>query len=102
MDKLEPRVLAGNAGRNEVSGLTTTGIPPHVLIANEMVKVRSEMEDMKTDIMSRIEDLPEKVRDTLLENFSVRGVLPITVSTVNSMISDLKETYKSISMISMQ
>lgn len=91
MDRLSSKVLSGN-GRNEISGLTATGIPPHVLIANEMVKLQAEMEAIRIEVMGKIDEMPEKVKATLLENFTVHGVVPITQNQVTSMISNLQET----------
>ena len=72
--------------------LTTTGIPPHILLANEIAKVDDKLENMKLTLMARLEALPEQLKDVMLENFQINGVLPITHSQVVSMISNLEST----------
>ena len=91
INRLAPLVFTGT-GRNPVTLLTATGIPPHILLANEIAKVNDKVENMKETLMSRLDSLPAELKVVMLENFQVNGVLPISHSQVVSMISNLEQT----------
>jgi hypothetical protein len=91
IEKLQNRILLGN-GRNSSSGMTATGIPPHIILANEVAKVREEVSLIKIDLMNKLDALPEKVKTAMLENFSINGVVPITTSEVHRLVSELQVT----------
>jgi hypothetical protein len=91
IDRLSPLVLTGT-GRNSVSMLTATGIPPHILLANEIAKVDQKIDDMKVALMSKLEALPDELKNTMLENFQINGVVPITHNQVVAMMSELQQT----------
>ena len=91
INRLVPWVLTGS-GRNSTSLLTATGIPPHILLANEIAKVDEKLESVKATLIARLETLPEQLKAVMLENFQINGVLPITHSQVVSMISNLENT----------
>ena len=91
LDRLASQVLAGN-GRNSTSLLTATGIPPHILLANELAKVERKLEALRLDLMERLNQLPDEIKTVMLQNFQVNGALPITHSQVVTMISNLEQT----------
>jgi len=91
IERLSTLILVGT-GRHPISLLTATGIPPHILLANEIAKVESKLESMKIDLMTRLDALPEELKTIMLENFQINGVLPITHGQVVSMISNLEQT----------
>jgi len=93
IDRLSPILLSGS-GRNAVSLLNATGIPPHILLANEIAKVDRKVESMRMDLIARLDALPEELKASMLENFQVNGVVPITHTQVVAMISDLRHTLK--------
>lgn len=73
LDRVASKVLTGN-GRNTESGLCATGIPPHILLANEIVKVRHDMNSMKSEIFTKLNDLPNELKATMLQNFNIAGL----------------------------
>ena len=87
--KLKDRVLAG-CGRNPISKMVASGIPPHILLANEIVKLKEEIAYLKFELLKRLETLPEEIKKSMLENFKIDGTVPITHSQVESMMLDLK------------
>ena len=91
INRLEPLVLSGS-GRNTVSLLTATGIPPHIILANEIAKVDGKLEHMKVSLMARLDSLPEELKAMMLENFQINGILPITHTQVVSMIANLERS----------
>ncbi len=92
LDSWKGHVLLGN-GRNDVSNLTATGIPPHVLLANEMVKTRRDLNDFKTIVIERFERIPEEVKQVMLDNFRIDGIVPLTPSQIHSMFSDMEARF---------
>lgn len=92
MVALTPKVYCGN-GKNPITHMTATGTPPHIPLANELVATRggNEMSEMRTAILQRLEEVPDRVEAVLLENFQVEGKLPITVAQVQTMTAEMQE-----------
>lgn len=88
----KPHVLTGN-GHNNASKLSATGIPPHVLLANELVKTKKELSEFRALILDKIEKLPEEVKIVMLDNFRIDGVVPLTPGQIHSMFSDLESRF---------
>ena len=88
---LAPKVYAGT-GKHPVTNLTATGIPPHILLANELVALKAEMAELKEALIHKMEDIPEKVKLTMLENFRVDGTVPITMTQVEGMMQAMQAT----------
>jgi len=91
VERLSTLVLVGT-GRHPLSLLTATGIPPHILLANEIAKVDNKLENMKIGLMARLDMLPVELKNIMVENFQINGVLPITHGQVVTMISNLEQT----------
>ena len=93
--RLKSMVGAG-CNRNPVSKMTATGIPPHLVIANRIVDLQKDMESMKDQIISKLEQLPAALKQSMLENFQIDGTVPITRHEMHEMmktsIDDLKNT----------
>lgn len=87
---LSEKVFTGN-GKNPVTLMTATGIPPHLLLAKELATTRGEIEKMRETIIQKLQEVPEQVKACMLENFQVDGTVPITVSQVQTMMSDMQE-----------
>ena len=47
---------------------------------------------MKEEMMTKLELLPDKVKDTMLTNFQVNGAFPTTSDQVQNMLSEFKTT----------
>jgi hypothetical protein len=91
VDRLSTSVFCGT-GRNPITLLTATGIPPHILLANEIAKVEGRLDTLQTDLMEKLNNLPQELKLVMLHNFQVNGALPITHSQVVDMISNLERT----------
>lgn len=93
--QLKDMIDAG-CNRNPTSKLTATGVPPHLILANSIVDLRHDMGNMKEEIISKLEQLPEALKHTMLENFQIEGTVPITRHEMQDMmkssIDDLKRT----------
>ena len=83
---------------NPVSKLTATGVPPHLIVANSVAglpeELREEMGVMKDTVVTKLVQLPEALKHTMLDNFQVEGTVPITRQEMQDMmrstIGDLK------------
>jgi hypothetical protein len=51
MNRLKDKILSG-CGRNDKSKMFATGIPPHILLANELIKLESKLENLKTEVIT--------------------------------------------------
>ena len=90
MVKLKDKVLTG-CGDNDVSGMHATGVPPHVIIAGELAAVKDELAAVKSFVGKQFAELPEKLKASILLNFTVEGVAPITARDVELMLTTLEQ-----------
>ena len=74
--------------------MTATGIPPHILLANEIAKIRGDMEEQKITIIEKLEELPKKIKDMMLENFQVNGTIPITQEQVTNLFNQFSRNIR--------
>jgi hypothetical protein len=93
--RLKDKVGAG-CNRNPISKMTATGVPPHLVLANSIVDLQKDLAVLKVDIVSKLEQLPEALKQSMLENFQIEGTVPITRHEMQEMmrlsIDDLKKT----------
>jgi integrase len=93
--RLKDKVGAG-CNRNPVSKMTATGVPPHLVLANSIVQLQQDMGVMRECIIAKLEQLPEALKQSMLENFQIEGTVPITRHEMQEMmrssIDDLKRT----------
>ncbi len=80
----------------ESSNLIATGIPPHILLANEIKSINFQLTSKQDKILEKLDLLPESIKSTILDNFSVDGAIPITHDQVLSMLTDMKHELKDI------
>jgi hypothetical protein len=91
LDKLAPFVEAG-CNRNPKSKMCATGVPPHLVIANSIMGIQKELDEMRIDVIEKMEKLPEALKQCMLQNFQVDGIVPITHVQVVDMMTDLKRS----------
>lgn len=82
-------------GRNPVSGLLATGVPPHILLANEIIKIHAELSFVRSTLLTKLEELPEEILRSILQNFNVNGTVSITRDEVVSLLSEFQNSLKS-------
>jgi hypothetical protein len=83
---LRPHVVTG-CTRSLATGMEATGIPPHLVIANELTAVVSSTRQLEEAVMSRCDALPGQVKEVLLDNFSIHGALPLTQDFMREMMN---------------
>lgn len=74
---LAPKVLTG-IGNNSVSGLTATGVPIHIILANRIVTLEDKIDDLLPRMEGKLSNLPNEVKAVLLNNFAINGAYPLT------------------------
>jgi hypothetical protein len=74
---LKDKVGAG-CNRNEISKMTATGVPPHLIIGNTVVGLQNEMKEMKVQVLQKLDQLPQSLKEAMLTNFQVNGAVPLT------------------------
>jgi hypothetical protein len=86
LDSLRPHVLSG-CYRSALTGLTATGIPPHLAMSNELTAVMRETEAMKLQLLSQYASLPSEVVTVLLNKFTIQGAIPVTLDDLKSLLA---------------
>ena len=89
LDRLKAHLHTGNF-RNEVTGMRATGIPTHLMLDVGIRELQVEVGTLKAAIETAAERTPEKVKDCILQNMQIDGVVPLTRDDVNMLVSDLK------------
>jgi hypothetical protein len=84
---LKPHVLTG-CGFCPVTGLTATGIPPHLAITNELTKAMQQTGLMKEALLTKCAELPSEMVTVLLSKFSINGALPVTLDDLKSLLKE--------------
>ena len=69
-----------------ISKMEATGVPPHIVLANQLTGVHTELAAIKETLLVRLAELPEELKKTLLENFRIDGVVPLTHSEMQLVI----------------
>ena len=85
MAVLKPHVVAGTT-RSAATGLEATGIPPHLVMVNELTAVIAQTQQLKEALMLRCDGLPAEVTDVLLSKFSINGAIPLTADNMKEML----------------
>ena len=85
MAALVPHVVVGST-RSPATGLEATGIPTHLIMANEVTAVVNHIRQLKDALMQRCEGLPTEVTDVLLSKFSINGAIPLTADNMKEML----------------
>ena len=89
-------MVGAGCNRNPVSKMTATGVPPHLVLAHSIVGLQEDIGLIKESIVAKLEQLPEALKQAMLQNFQIEGTVPITRHAMQEMmrlsISDLKTT----------
>lgn len=83
------RVHTG-VGHNPVSGLTATGIPPHIVLANEVCGLKAEVGHLREELIKRLEHMPESISSHMREQFTIEGAVQVTRSDVQLLMAEME------------
>ncbi|MGH2639759.1 MAG: hypothetical protein ACRDF4_10870 [Rhabdochlamydiaceae bacterium] len=80
-----------------VTGLQATGIPPQIVMANDLLQVAANTQLLKEEVLSKYAELPAQVTNMLLSKLSINGAIPVTLddmkTLINSAVAELKTQY---------
>jgi hypothetical protein len=91
LERLQDKVGAG-CNRNPVSTMTATGVPPHLVLANQIVDMQKGMDVIRGEVISKLDGLPEALKRSMLQNFNINGTVPITHLQVVEMMEKLQSS----------
>ena len=89
LERLQDKVSAG-CNRNPISKMFATGVPPHLVLANRMADMQKGMDSIRLEVISKLEALPEALKQSMLQNFQIDGTVPITHLQVVDMMESLR------------
>ena len=87
---LESRIFTGY-GKCQITDMTASGIPPHILVGKEVSNLNQTVQDMSSALLREIRSLPAGVGNEILENFQVEGVVPLTASRLTTLLAGMEE-----------
>ena len=101
MQYFKEKVLLGQA-RCEKTNMVATGIPDHLAIVQEVNDLKTEVrclkeiiskntEDICNKILERLDQQPTILKQTIMDNFNVEGVVPITFRDIETMLNEREE-----------
>jgi hypothetical protein len=92
-DVFSCRVMAG-VGVCKQTAMRATGVPPHLDIVLEVEHLKQSMADLhrsckedSSTVMAAIGRVPDAVKQCILDNFQVDGVVPITAADLNGALT---------------
>jgi hypothetical protein len=85
MAALKQHVLTG-CSRCPSTGMIATGIPPHLVMTNELTAVVNRTEQLKQAMLARCDELPAEVTNVMLSKFSINGAIPVTMDNMRDML----------------
>lgn len=92
LNTLRTKVFAG-VNINTTTKLAATGIPPHIIIANQVVDLRTQMNEKFDGIGDRLNRLPEDLRECMTRHFQIQGAFPITYRDVETLMQSFFTRY---------
>ena len=77
------------AGRNHcpLTGMQATGIPPHLVMSNELTDVARQTELMKEALLDKCKELPAELASVMFSRFSINGAIPVTIDDIKSLLN---------------
>ena len=78
------------AGRSHcpLTGMSVTGIPPHLVLSNELVDVAKQTEVLKDALLETCSQLPSELVTVILKRFSINGAIPVTLDDFKALLSN--------------
>ena len=67
--------------------MLATGIPPHLVLSNDMTDMAKQTVQLKDEILSKCKELPAELVSVLMNRFSINGALPVTLDDMQRMLN---------------
>jgi hypothetical protein len=88
--------VGAGCNRNHVSKMTATGDPPHLVLASSIVQLQQDMGVMREGKIAKLEQLPEALKQSMLENFQIEGTVPSTRHEMQDLKKTIENSLQSI------
>jgi len=75
--------------------MLATGIPPHLILSNELIDVAKQTEQLKAELIKQCAQLPNQLTTTMLAKFTIHGALPVTADDLRDMMGQLSAQLRS-------
>ena len=88
------------AGRNRcpLTGMQATGIPPHLVMSNELTDVARQTEITREALLNKCKELPAELASVMLSRFSINGAIPVTIDDIkvllNSAVNQMRSEWR--------
>ena len=79
LDRQAPKVYTGRM-QNQTTGLSATGVPPHLALANELATLKKIFAATQAELGELFAALPAKVTTAVLAQCEVNGAVPIPLT----------------------
>ena len=79
--------ITTGSSRCVLTGMLATGIPPHLVLSNDMTDVAKQTVMLKDEILNKCKELPAELVTVLMSRFSINGALPVTLDDMQRMIN---------------
>lgn len=98
LQRLQNEVIGNiTSGRCEVTGMTATGVPPHIELHREMEKLQKENEQLRSILLQHqaqlINELPTLVTENILSNIRVEGVQQLSKNDLEHMLTTILDRH---------
>ena len=87
LSALRAHVFTGRS-RCPLTGMVATGVPPHLVLSNEMSAVAQQTEVLKRELLDRCGQLPAELASVLLSRFSINGAIPVTLDDIKTLLNN--------------
>lgn len=84
---LKAHVVTGRS-RCPLTGMQATGIPPHLVMSNELTDVAKQTEMLKDALLAKCTELPAELVTVMLSRFSINGAIPVTIDDIKTLLNN--------------
>ena len=84
---LKARVVTVRS-RCPLTGMQATGIPPHLVLSNELTDVAKQTEILKDALLAKCTELPAELVSVMLARFSINGAIPVTIDDIKILLNN--------------
>lgn len=88
LQRLKPRLLGGSI--EAPSRIEATGVPPHIIIAKNLLETNLYIQRLETSLLDRLKALPAEVREEIVNAVTINGVQHMTEEKFESMLAKLE------------
>ena len=84
---LKAHVVTGRS-RCPLTGMQATGIPPHLVLSNELNDVAKQTQVLKDALLAKCTELPAELVSVMLARFSINGAIPVTIDDIKTLLNN--------------